>query len=196
MSSSGSDPKWEILSISTQLAATSRDIYLQVLSVFERLGECKEWIITHFGYAGFDIIAFRSLIHKKINSVGDLTFLIIMFLVRGNNVNRILESTNSQQLVTRLKKLVTLLHIKPKTAGRTQTVTLSRIAISFPEVVAVILDKCPEIPGALRIEDVRNIMKQKDFPSLARQPALACFLPKTHPESMLILNVFLVCNLV
>lgn len=129
MSSSGSYLKREILSYSTQLVTTSREIYLQVLAVFDRLGECKEWIITHFGYAGFDIIAFRTLIHKKINSVEDLAFLIIMFLVRGNNVNRILESTNSKQVVSRLKKLVTLLHIKPKAAGRTQTVTLSRIAI-------------------------------------------------------------------
>lgn len=38
-------------------------------------------------------------------------------------------------------------------------------------------------------------MNQPDFPSLARQPALACFIPKSHSESMLILNVFLACNL-
>nr|QID77676.1 nucleoprotein [Pink bollworm virus 3] len=189
------DANWELLNRQGTLGRTSREIYEQAREIIGQITNPKDWVLSVFGYAGFDILKFREEIKNKIDTAESLYFLIIFFLIRGNNIARIKETTANKDAVDRLKSLETRLKIKSKAAGKTAAVTLSRIAISFPEIVAVILTEIPEIPGAVRLEELRLASGFDEFPSLARQPALACFIPKITPGAKDIINVFLFANM-
>lgn len=185
------------LSIGTPLAGCSADdIYRIVGEVLDRSKyELNEsWILGLFGYSGFDVLAFRHKIVALITGE-DLTLLCIYFLTRGNNIERIIESTNSEMSTQRVKTLASTLDIKKVAKGKNQTVTLSRIAISFPESVALILHRATDFPGPITADDLRAATDFVEYPSLSRQPALACFLPLKHKDTTKILNVFMLANM-
>lgn len=178
-----------------KLGQTSREIYDQISNLIAGLASPQEWLLSTMGYAGFDVMAMRQLIMQKGICVQELFFMVCLFLIRGNNIARIKDSTGSDEVVKTLKSLETRLNLKSKAQVKTKNVTLSRIAIAFPEVVAVILDKVPELPGAVSLADIRTVLGYAQYPSLSRQPALACMLPKLVDGIQDLLNVFLMPNM-
>lgn len=147
-------------------------------------------------YSGFDVQKFRAaLVHDKKVTNEELVFCVMIFMVRGNNVARILESTKDEDVKTMLTSLRRKLDIKNSAAGKTTHVTLSRIAIAFPEITALLLDAAPEMPGAVPLEYIRKLTGCSEYPAIARQSSLACFLPQKVQDSEAMLAVFFLPNL-
>lgn len=147
-------------------------------------------------YSGFDVLKFRAtLVNEKHVTNEELVFCVMIFMVRGNNVVRILESTKDEEVKNLLTSLRRKLDIKNSAAGKTTHVTLSRIAIAFPEITALLLDAAPEMPGAIPLEYIRKLTGYPEYPAVARQSSLACFLPQRMPDSEAMLAVFFLPNL-
>lgn len=185
---------WDALDVDTRIPDTAKEVFEAAKEIIKTLSEKKEWVISAFGYTGFDVRAFRLKMVTDSN-LEDIIFLIMIFLMRGNNVNRISKTTGNTHVVSKLDKLKTRLKIEPKAAGKTMVVTLSRIAISFPELVGLILSRMEDIPGAVSLEEMKVASGHDEFPSIARQPALSCFLPPNNSDTMLVLNAFLFSNM-
>lgn len=152
----------------------------------------EDFILPLMFGARFNLLSFRKKMNEKVQNKEDIEFLVKMFIQYGNSVKKIMNTPNlSEETLKRFMVLTKKYDIKEKVSGNgREVITLSRIATSFPELVANIFVVNPNISGPITLEEIRLLSDHPEFPSLARESSLACFLPKTHTESLKVLNVF------
>lgn len=84
--------------------------------------------------------------------------------MRGNSIDQIADQTQSQRSKDKLKNLNNSLKIVKSAGGKNKNVTRSRIAISFPEIMKVILKEIYDISGVVS----RNTIERLIASSLSR----------------------------
>lgn len=83
---------------------TAHEIYDAVKNSLSSIAG-KDSVLTElFGYSGFDVITFRRMISEKVSEI-DVMILCMFGMMRGNNIKRIIKSTNSKEAAARLTDL-------------------------------------------------------------------------------------------
>lgn len=184
----------------TKLANSHAQIKEQIEELIAKLESTGDPIGTLealYGYAGFDATAVRKKVINQVD-IGDIVQMVITFLMRGNNIDRILKSLKQESVKSRLTALKAKLAIKNKAGGASDAITLGRISLAFPEVAAMVLYKYAELPGAVTTAQIRARTGYPEYPSIARMSGLTCLLPHEgmgSEETNLVLNAFLLPNM-
>ncbi|KAG7295078.1 hypothetical protein JYU34_022547 [Plutella xylostella] len=137
----------------TKALFDTRALTNSVQTIINSFREHQTELLGLIAYSGFDVQKFRlKPVDEEHVTNEELVFCVMIFMVRGNNVTRILESTKDDDVKSQLINVRRKLDVKNSAAGKTTHVTLSRIAIAFPEITALLLDAAPDMPGAVSLE--------------------------------------------
>lgn len=138
-----------------------------------------DWANHHVAFTGFNAVEMRRKVATTLNPA-QVILLLIVGLVRGNNVTRITSSMRSADTKRKFQDAVRALKVRDRVQGDYTAVTLSRIIACFPEVVCRILHQA-EVPMAVAIETLKKVYAE--FPSCARHQACAGVIPATLSDS-------------
>ncbi|XP_025836166.1 uncharacterized protein LOC112906385 isoform X2 [Agrilus planipennis] len=130
------------------------------------------------------------------NELGNKAFLIYLFLTRGSNID-LIRNTSDRRTSEKLTKLQKIYNLKSKISDGGPTVlTLSRIAMTNPTVVASMLHKFDDNNNKVKRPVTKKMLKKicgADFPSVLMSNIVASLIPKdprviSKGESQKILN--------
>lgn len=105
-------------------------------------------IFSAVEYQGFDVMKFRSMIMTRLKesklTINNLTTALIIFISRGNNMEKILNKTTDEGVAVFRETISALnLAFKAGTNLKPDDVTLSRLSAAFPDLMGRILASRP-----------------------------------------------------